>query len=107
MDKVVGTVDPITGKVTDMNGNEVSGTITVNGVELSKAIVADAIWQGVKHMEDEAYRPDANSDRKRHLLSRMKKALAFHYALLGCSKEEAEECAEGYIHGTVLYHETH
>ena len=44
MDKIVGTIDSKTGEMKDVNGNVVSGTVTVNGAELDTAILADTIW---------------------------------------------------------------
>ncbi|WP_195553169.1 hypothetical protein [Bacteroides eggerthii] len=45
-------------KVKGVNGNIIVGTINVDGVEMSKAVLSDAIWQGVVY--------GGRSDRQGH-----------------------------------------
>lgn len=97
MDKVVGTFDPNTGEIRDLNGNVVTGTVTVNGTELNTAILADAVWQGCNHMVQEASEPETSVERRAFLLQRTKVALTYHYLILGFSETEAKEQVTSYL----------
>ncbi|MCS3060310.1 hypothetical protein [Bacteroides salyersiae] len=97
MDKVVGTFDPNTGEIRDLNGNVVTGTVTVNGTELNTAILADAVWQGCNHMVQEASEPETSVERRAFLLERVKTTLTYHYLILGFDEKEAAEQAENYL----------
>lgn len=97
MDKVAGTFDPNTGETRDLNGNVVTGTVTVNGTELNTAILADAVWQGCSHMMQEASEPGTGVERRAFLLERVKTALTYHYIILGFDEREAAEQAENYL----------
>lgn len=97
MDKVAGTFDPVTGEVKNVDGNVIVGSIMVNGVELNTAVLADAVWQGCKHMEQEASSKDTARERRDYLLDRMKTVLKYHYIILGCSEHDAETQADDYV----------
>lgn len=97
MDKVVGTMNPKTGEIRDVNGNTVAGTVTVNGVSMDAAVLADAIWQGCNHMVQEATEADISVERRSFLLERLKTVLIYHYLILGCSEQEAKEQASSYL----------
>lgn len=97
MDKLVGTFDPVTGEVKDMEGNVITGNIMVNGVGLNTAVLADAVWQGCKYMEQEATSNGTTQDRRNYLLDRMKTSLKYHYIIIGCSEKEAEIQANEYL----------
>lgn len=97
MDKVVGTFDPVKGEVKNVDGKIIIGSIMVNGVELNTAVLADAVWQGCKHMEQETTNKDTAQERRNYLLDRMKTALKYHYIILGCSEHDAETQADDYV----------
>lgn len=97
MDKVVGTFDPNTGEIRDLNGNVVTGTVTANNTELNTSILADAVWQGCSHMMQEASEPGTGVERRAFLLEQAKTALTYHYIILGFDEREAAEQAENYL----------
>lgn len=97
MDKVVGTFDPVTGEVKNVDGKIIVGSIMVNGVELNTAVLTDALWQGCKHMIQEVSEPETSVERRNYLLDRMKTALKYHYIILGCSEHDAETQADDYV----------
>lgn len=97
MDKVVGTFDPNTGEIRDLNGNVVTSTVTVNGTKLNTAILADTVWQGCDNMIQEVSEPRTSVERHAFLLERVKTALTYHYIILGFDEREAAEQAEYYL----------
>ena len=97
MDKIVGTYDPETGEVKDANGNVLVGTIEVDGIKLGRSMLADAVWQGCKHMKQERDSEDTHPDRRAFLDGRIRKSAFYHYVLLGCCEDEAGKLADEFL----------
>lgn len=97
MDKVVGTMNPKTGEIRDVNGNVVIGKVAVNGVDMNAVVLADAIWQGCKYMMQEATETGISVERRSFLIERLKIVLTYHYVLLGCNERDAKKQALNYL----------
>lgn len=97
MDKVVGTINPKTGEFMDVNGNVLTGAVTIDGVEMNKAVLADAIWQGAQHMVREANTKGMQWERREFLMEQAKTALTYHYIILGFDERKAGEMASEYL----------
>ncbi len=80
-----------------MDGNVITGDIVVNGVGLDMAVLADAVWQGCKHMAQETTDKDTQPERRDYLLERIKLAATYHYIILGCSEQDAKAQAANYL----------
>ena len=90
----VSTLQALVEQFRKIGDNVLVGTIEVDGIKLGRSMLADAVWQGCKHMKQER---DTHPDRRAFLDERIRKSAFYHYVLLGCSGDEAVKLADEFL----------
>ena len=90
----VSTLQALVEQFRKIGDNVLVGTIEVDGIKLGRSMLADAVWQGCKHMKQER---DTHPDRRAFLDGRIRKSAFYHYVLLGCSGDEAVKLADEFL----------
>lgn len=102
MDKVSYNYDPKTGEIRDNRGNVVCNRkLNVDGVLLDRGVLADAICQGCKYMEQERDAKDTDPDRRAFLDANIRLLDVYHTIILGCSEDEAKKLIAEYQKGII------